>query len=153
MTDHPTRAAVVAASAALLLAGCGGGSSASTEPTTTAAPPSAKLVPARLAQPKDCYLTVFLEDGVTPARKQSVELLLLSSRRVRQIAFVSKELSLKRLAQTQPDVVKGMHVNPYPDEYEVVPRKRADIFAIVEQFAAGVDGVSNLRVNPSCATP
>ena len=111
-------------------------------------------MPAGSQPPKVCYLTVFLADGVTPAQKQSVELLLLSSRRVATIAFVSKELSLKRLAQTQPDVVKGMHVNPFPDEFEVVPGTRADIFAIVDAVRrAASTACRTCAPTPSCAQP
>ena len=144
---------MVAAFAALLLAGCGGGSASTGTTTTTFEVPRARLVPARLAQPNGCYLTVFLSESVTPVQKRTVERLLLSNRRVREVAFVSKRLALKRLAQTQPDVVRGMHVNPFPDSFEVVPGTRADVFAIVTQFAVGVDGVTNVRADSSCAQP
>ena len=150
MTQNPTRLALVAAAAALLLAGCGGGGKASSG-TTTSETQQARLVEATLAQPDGCFLTVFLSEGVTPAQRRDVETLLLTNRRIREVAFVSKALALRRLARTQPDVARNMHVNPFPDQFEIVPRTRTDIFAIVTQFAAGVDGVTNVRGSRGCS--
>jgi FtsX extracellular domain len=149
MTRNPTRLALVAAAAALLVSGCG--SSSSSEGTTSTVGPQAKLVPATLVQPEGCFLTVFLSESVTPAQTAHVQLLLLSNPRIVEVSFVSKQLALKRLAATQPDIAANMHVNPFPDQFEVVPRLRVDVFAIITDFAAGVDGVTNVRASPACA--
>jgi len=142
---------MVAAVAALLLLGCGCGGSASTTEETTTEETHAKVVEARLEQPTICFLTVFLSESVTPAQKSHVEELLLANPRIREIAFVPKALALRRLAEKQPDVAKGMHVNPFPDQFEIVPGTRSDLFAIVTDFAAGVDGVTNVRPSSTCA--
>ena len=115
--------------------------------TTSTAEPRARLVPARLAQPKSCFITVFLSESVTPSQTRHVRFLLLSNPRIVTVSFVSKELSLKRLAQTKPDVVRNMRVNPFPDRFEAVPRTSIDVYAIITEFAAGVDGVTNARAN------
>ncbi len=108
---------------------------------------------AKLAPPSGCYLTVFLSEDVTPVEKAHVQLLLLSNPRIVEVSFVSKELALKRLARTQPEIAANIHVNPFPDQFEVVPRLRVDVFAIITDFAAGVDGVTNVRARPACGQP
>lgn len=153
MTHNPTRLALVAALAALLFAGCGGEGSSSTDGTTSTAERRARLVPARLAQPKGCFITVYLSDIVTPAQTRHVRLLLLSSQRIVTVSFVSKELSLRRLEQTQPELVASMYVNLFPDRFEVVPGTSIDVFAIITEFAAGVDGVTNARASRGCSQP
>jgi hypothetical protein len=150
MTINGTRLGLVAALAGLLLAGCGGGTSSATDDGTTTTASRARLVPATLAGPQGCFLTVFLSEGVSPAQRREVEALLLGSRRVREVSFVSKELALRRFARQQPDVAKNMHVNPFPDRYEVVPGTRIDVFAIITQFASGVDGITNVRASAAC---
>jgi cell division protein FtsX len=145
MTHNPTRLGLVAAVFTLLLAGCGGGDSGE---TTTSATPRAKLVAARVAKPKGCFLTVFLSESHTGAQKDQVELLLLTNRGVREVAFVSKELALKRFTLEQPDVT--IFVNPFSDSFEVVPATRGSVFSIITDFAAGVDGVTNVKASPAC---
>ena len=149
MTHNSTRLVLVAAIAALLAAGCGGGSA--TDGTTSTAGPRAVLVPGKLAQPKVCFLTVYLSDNVTPAQTRHIRFLLLSNPRIVEISFVSKKLALRRLAQTEPELVASMEVNLFPDRFEVVPRTRGSVFAIISVFAAGVDGVTNARPSKTCA--
>ena len=150
MTHNPTRLALVAAAAALLCPGCGGESS-SADATTSTAGPRARIVQAKLAQPAGCFVTVFLSESVTPTQKRHVELLLLSNRRIVEISFVSKKLALRRFARTKPKIAANMHVNPFSDRFEVVPGTRVDVFAIMTDFAAGVDGVTNVRAGALCA--
>jgi hypothetical protein len=150
MRPNPTRLAPVAAVGALLLAGCGGGSEAGETTTTTTSAPRAKVVRATIAQPSGCFLTVFLSEGVTPVQRQDVEMLLVSNRRVRVIAFVPKTLALRRFARAQPDLARTMSVNPFTDRFEVVPGARIDVYSIITQFASGVDGVTNVRASAPC---
>ena len=148
MTRNPTRLAPVAAVLSLLLAGCGGGGESAQ--TTTSTGPAAKLVAAQVAQPTGCFVTVFLSESHTGAQKDKVQLLLLTSRGVLEVAYVSKELALERFAQEQPDVARNMHVNPFPDSFEAVPATRGTVFALVTNFAAGVDGVTNVKPSRAC---
>jgi cell division protein FtsX len=136
-----------------LLAGCGGGGSASSGTTSTATevdPPHARLAKATLKQPAGCFLTVFLSESHTTQQQRHVELLLLGNKLIREISFVSKDLALRRLARTQPQIAKGMHVNPFPDSYEVLPGSRNAVFSIMTDFAAGVDGVTNVKPSRGC---
>jgi hypothetical protein len=157
MTRAPQRLRAAAALAALpllavALAGCGGGggSSSDAEGTTTSGGPRAKVVAAGLAKPQGCYLTVFLSESHTGAQKQHVEVLLLSSPVISEVSYVTKELALKRLAKTQPKVAAGMHVNPFPDSFEVIPATRGAVFSIITGFAEGVDGVTNVKASAAC---
>jgi len=108
------------------------------------------MVTASLTQPDGCYVTVFLSEGHSSQQKRHVELLLLGNRLIRTIAFVPKALALRRLARTQPQIAAGMHVNPFPDSYEVVPGSRNAVFSIITDFAAGVDGITNVKASRAC---
>jgi hypothetical protein len=154
MANHPTRLAPVAVVIALLLAGCGGsgGGDASDEKATTDAEPAARLVKAGLRAPAGCFITVFLREDVTPAQKREVQLLMLSSGRIATVAFVSKALSLERLRAVRPKVARSLRVNPYPPQFEVVPRSKLHVFAIITDLAAGIEGVTNARASRPCAS-
>jgi hypothetical protein len=147
---EPVRLALVAAAGGLLLAGCGGSESAALESATTTEQ-GARLVKAGLRKPAGCFVTVFLREDVTPAQRRSVQSLMLASKRVLTVAFVSKALSLERLAQTQPDYARSLRTNPFPPQFEVVPRTRIDVFGLIADFSAGVDGVTNVRASRPCA--
>jgi hypothetical protein len=146
-----TRLGPAAAVAGLLLSGCGGSESASTEATTTTAVSAAKLVKAGLRPPAGCYLTIYLGETVSVAEKQNVESLMLTSKRVESVSFVSKGLALKRFAQSKPVLARRMRVNLFPDTFEVVPHTRLDVAPIIVDFSAGVAGVTNVRASRPCA--
>jgi hypothetical protein len=154
MRRNGTRLGSVAAAFALLLTGCGGGGETAAPATTSTADdtPRARVVRAKLVPPSGCFLTVFLSESHTTTQQRHVELLLIGNRLVREVAFVSKDLALRRLARTQPKIAKGMHVNPFPDSYEVLPGSRNAIFSIITDFAAGVDGVTNVKASRACGT-
>jgi hypothetical protein len=143
-----TRVGVVAVVAAALLSAtsCGGDSSSgdSTESTEP------KLVQATLAEPEGCFLTVYMADEATRPQVGQVETLLLSNPRILEVAYVSKRLALRRLAQTRPEFVRQLTRNPLPARFEVVPGTRSDVFAIITEFARGVRGVTNVRASPPC---
>src|SRR5690242_21481844 len=120
------RAVVALAScvAVVAVAGCGGGGGGTSAPpaTTQASPgPQATLVAAGLEPPGGCYVTVFLVEDATKAQVAQVQRKLLAARGVTEVAFVSKELELRRFAVLNPGAAKGMHVNPFADRFEVVP--------------------------------
>ena len=70
-----------------------------------------------------------------------MQTLMVTSKRVVEVAFVSKELALKRFAQTQPEIARRACItNLFPDSFEVVPRSRRRRLPIILDFANGVDG-------------
>src|SRR4051794_26089054 len=109
MRQSGTRLVPVAAVAALLLAGCGGGSSAgeTTSSTDTDETPQARVVEASLTGPDGCYVTVFLSESHTQQQQRQVRSLLLGNKLLRTVAYVPKELALRRLARTQPKIAAG----------------------------------------------
>ena len=150
MAESGTRLALVAAVTGLLLAGCGGSESGSSDGTTTEAETPTRIVKAGLKRPRGCYLTVFLAVDATARQQKRVQTLLVNGGHVASIAFVSKELALKRFAQTKPEIARRMHTNLFPDSFEVVPRTRLDVYPIITVFAAGVPGVVNVRASVPC---
>ena len=134
------------AGCALALAACGGGTSVND--TTTGS--VATLVTPGLTPPPDCYVTVFLIEDVSKAQIAQVQKLLLANRLITQVSFVPKAFQLKRFAQTNPVVAKGMHVNPFADRFEVVPRTHGSIFAIVGDFATRGGPITNVKPSAGC---
>jgi hypothetical protein len=149
MADSGTRLALVAAVTGLLLAGCGGSGNGSSSDTSTE-PAGARVVKAGLKPPRGCYLTVFLAEEATRRQTARVQALMAGSGRVATVAFVSDELALKRFALKNPVLARRMHKNPFPDSFEVVPRTKLDVYAIITTFAAGVPGVVNVRASQPC---
>jgi hypothetical protein len=141
---------VPVAGGALALAACGGGDGGSPAPTTTVHS-SAALVVAGLEPPAGCYLTVFLAEDVTKADIASVQKRLLASRVITAVSYVSKELQLRRFALSNPKAAKGMHVNPFADRFEVVPRTSGSVFAIVGDFATRGGPITNVKPSEVCA--
>jgi hypothetical protein len=135
------------AGCALVLAACGGGGGPSTD--TTAAS-TATLVTAGLQAPAGCYVTVFLIEDVTRAQIAQVQKLLLANRLITQVSFVPKALELKRFAQTNPVAAKGMHINPFADRFEVVPRTHGSVFSIVGDFATHGGPITNVKPSAGC---
>jgi hypothetical protein len=139
---------VPVAGCALALAGCGGDGGSSG--TTTSAPSTAALVVAGLEPLAGCYVTVFLAEDVTKADIASVQKRLLSIRVITQVSFVSKALALRRFALRNPKAAKGMHVNPFADRFEVVPRTNGSVFTIVGDFATRGGPITNVKPSEGC---
>jgi hypothetical protein len=137
----------------LVLAGCGGGSSSAPPPPATTRPvtPKAQLVIAGLQPPSGCYLTVFLVEGATRAQIATVQNRLLTNKAVTEVAFVSKGLALERFVRTKPKVAKRVHVNPFSDQFEVVPRSPSTVIAIVGDFATNGGPITNVLPSRACA--
>ena len=140
---------VPVAGGALALAACGGGGGG-TPGTTTTVRSSAALVVAGLEPPAGCYVTVFLAEDVTKADIASVQRRLLANRVITQVSYVSKSLELRRFALGNPRAAKGMHVNPFADRFEVVPRTNGGVFAIVGKFAARGGPITNVKPSELC---
>jgi cell division protein FtsX len=139
---------VPVAGSALALAACGGNG----EPpgTTTAAATNGVLVAAGLEPPSGCYVTVFLSEAVTKADIAGVQERLLANRVITEVSFVSKGLELRRFALSNPKAAKGMHVNPFADRFEVVPRSPTAVFAIVGDFATRGGPITNVKPSQGC---
>lgn len=142
---------VPVAASALALAACGGGGGGGTSgTTTTTVRSSAALVVAGLEPPAGCYVTVFLAEDVSKADIAIVQKRLLANRVVTQVSYVSKALELRRFALGNPKAARGMHVNPFADRFEVVPRTNGNVFAIVGDFAALGGPITNVKPSDSC---
>jgi hypothetical protein len=141
---------VPVASSALALAACGGGGGGNSGATTTVHS-SAALVAPGLEPPAGCYVTVFLAEDVTKADIASVQKRLLGNRVIIQVSYVSKGLELRRFALTNPKAAKGMHVNPFADRFEVVPRTSGSVFTIVGDFATRGGPITNVKPSEGCA--
>jgi hypothetical protein len=144
---------VPVAGCALALTACGGGgpSGADTTPATTTATTPAALVEAGLDPPSGCYVVVFLAEDVSKPQIASVQRRLLANRAVTVVSYVSKGLELRRFAIRNPQAAKGMHVNPFTDRFEVVPRTRSGILAIVGDFVKRGGPITNVRPAENCA--
>ena len=135
---------------ALALTACGGGGGGSSGSTTTA-PSTAAVVAAGLEPPSGCYVTVFLAEDVTKADIQQVQQRLLTNRVVTAVSFVSKGLELRRFALENPKAAKGMHVNPFGDRFEVIPRTNGGVVVIVGDFAARGGPITNVKPSIACS--
>jgi cell division protein FtsX len=96
-------------------------------------------------------VTVFLAEDVTTADIASVRRRLLANRAVTTVSYVSKQLALRRFASTHPKAARGMHVNPFSDRFEVVPRTNGAVFSIIGDFATRGGPITNVKPSGSCA--
>ena len=142
------RRLVVLAGCTLALAGCGGGGSSSSTDTTGL--PKATLVTAGLQPPDGCYVTIFIVENATKAQIQQLQDFVVSEKAVSEVAFVSRGLALERFGKKNPKAAKGMHVNPFSDQFEAVPRTKGAAFAIIEDFATHGGPITNVRPSPAC---
>lgn len=134
------RRAAAACLLAVVVAGCGGQK-------------RAHEVPARLAAPRDCHVTVFFTTRMVTGREatrseiSAVRAKLASSSRIRTYAFVSKQLALKRMEKRHPAFVQGIPTNPLPSAFEIVPRSAEDAKELSAELrrAKGVEAVSAAR--------
>jgi hypothetical protein len=145
-------AALASCCAAAAAAGCGGGTGS--QPATPSAPAAqATLVVAGLEPPGGCYVTVFLVDGATAAQVAEVQQRLLAARGVTEVAFVSRELELRRFKALNPGAAKRMRANRFAGRFEVVPSARAGVRAIVGDVAANRGPVRNVKPSTGCSGP
>ena len=135
------RAATVGLVAAVALSGCG-----RSKP---------REVHATLAEPKGCVVQVFFASRMVTGRAatrdeiRAVRARIASSTKVRTYAFVSKELALRRMARKLPDLTRGLHSNPLPDSFEVVPRSADDARSVVAELRLE-RGVEHVTASRAC---
>jgi cell division protein FtsX len=112
-------------------------------------------VPARLAAPGECYVSVFFATQMVTGREAprseiaAVRGRLAASPRVKTFAFVSKQLALRRMAKRHPDLVQGMPTNPLPAAYEIVPRSGGDAKTLADELRRA-NGVEHVSAAKSC---
>jgi hypothetical protein len=76
---------------------------------------------------------------------------LLANRAVTQVSYASKALELRRFGLRNPQAAKGIDVNPFSDRFEVVPRTKGSVFAIVGDFATRGGPITNVKPSKGCA--
>ena len=145
------RLALLLGGCALFLSACGGSSSPQSKPPPPVPRSKARLTIAGLQPPSGCYVTVYLVEAATRAQIESVQRRLLAQRGVARVSFVPRGLALERFVKKDPKVAKGMHVNPFSDQFEVVPRTFNAIFAIIGDFAMHGGPITNALPGGTCA--
>jgi len=149
------RKLVPLAGCALLLSGCGGGGGGGGGSTTTESQPavtaSASLVVPGLEPPAGCYVTVHLIEDINKKQIDQLQERLLRTKAITQVSFVPKELEFRRFAQSNPSLAKRMHVNPFTDRFEVVPRTNGAVFAIIGDFATNGGPITNVKPSIGCS--
>jgi cell division protein FtsX len=113
----------------------------------------AREIPARLAPPHGCHVTVFFATRLVRGREATrheiaaVRKTLAASSRIKTFSFVSKRLAFRRMARLEPDLVQGAPGNPLPAAYEIVPRAERDARPLIAELrhAKGVEHVSGAR--------
>ena len=135
------RAAAAGVVAAVALAGCGGS--------------NPREIRATLASPRGCVVHVFFASrmvtGRTATRNEvrAVGDRIASSSKVKTFAFVSRELGFKRMARHHPELTQGLHANPLPETFEIVPWSATDAKQL-ETELRGVDGVEHVSAARAC---
>jgi len=69
---------------------------------------------------------------------------LIAMRQVKAVHFISKERAYREMLKKRPDLVKPAPGNPFPNAFDVIPKKGEDIDAITRQLnplPAGVQQV------------
>jgi hypothetical protein len=147
------RKLVPLAGCALLLAGCGGGGGGGGSTTAAETQPAitASLVAPGLEPPAGCYVTVHLIEDITKQQIADLQQRLLRTKAVTEVAFVSKALEFRRFTLSNPGLARRMHVNPFTDRFEVVPRTNGAVFAIVGDFATNGGPITNVKPSIGCS--
>ena len=135
------RRTATAALVAVALAGCGGS--------------KPREVRATLASPRGCVVQVFFASRMVTGRAatqneiRAVRDRIASSSKVKTFAFVSRELGLKRMARAHPELTQGLHANPLPETFEIVPRSGDDARALAAELGSE-RGVEHVGVARAC---
>jgi hypothetical protein len=69
---------------------------------------------------------------------------LVADGRAESARFVSSRAALARMRTSNPQLVKGLHANPFPDAEELVVRGNDQAADVAAQFHRGRNGVSNV---------
>ena len=88
--------------------------------------------------------TLRCDHNATTKEIDAVHNQLISLPEVKTLHFISKEKAYKLMLKTRPDLVKPAPGNPFPNSYDVIPKKGEDIDAITSHLnplPAGVQQV------------
>lgn len=135
------RRTATAALVAVALAGCGGS--------------KPREVRATLASPRGCLVQVFFASRMVTGRAATQDEIgavrdrIASSSKVKTFAFVSRQLGLKRMAKSYPGLTRGLHANPLPETFEIVPRSGDDARALAGELGSE-RGVEHVGVARAC---
>jgi cell division transport system permease protein len=69
---------------------------------------------------------------------------LIALRQVRSVRFISKEDAYRIMAKQRPDLVKSAPGNPFPNAFDVIPKRGEDIDAITRQLNPLPSGVQQI---------
>jgi cell division transport system permease protein len=99
------------------------------------------LVKVYLCTPLTCA------DEVKPKQITATHAFLVGLPEVKDggVKFVSKEEGLRRMARSQPELVREVSTNPLPHSFEVTPKQAKDVTAIADRVdQAGLPGVEKV---------
>lgn len=77
----------------------------------------------------------------TPKQANRVRIMLQQNPKVKSVRFISRDLALKQMQETHPDLVKNVPNNPLPDAFEVTPVKGEYVDAIAATLKPVPPGV------------
>jgi cell division transport system permease protein len=80
----------------------------------------------------------------TPGEMNRVHDQLIEMSQVRAVNFISKEEAYRIMAKQRPDLVKSAPGNPFPNAFDVIPKKGEDIDAITHQLNPLPAGVQQI---------
>lgn len=97
------------------------------------------LVKVYLCTPLTC------SQEVLPKQITATNAFLLKMPEVKGVKFVSKEEGLRRMAKSQPELVREVSTNPLPHSFEVTPKQAKDVTVIADRVdQAGLPGVEKV---------
>ena len=93
---------------------------------------------------KQLLVKAYFTTDVQPKQINQVTHFLATDSRVKKYTFISSEEALKIMKKREPELVKQLSFNPFPDAYEVIPRKA--------EYNAGIRD-SILQLGPARTKP
>jgi cell division transport system permease protein len=87
---------------------------------------------------------VHCKNEATRTEMNDVHNQLISIQQVRSVRFISKEDAYRIMAKQQPNLLKNAAGNPFPNAFDVIPKRGEDIDAITRQLNPLPTGVEQL---------
>ncbi len=92
--------------------------------------------------------TLRCDHEATTEQMGTVHNQLIAMPQVKTLRFISKEQAYKIMLKKRPDLVKPAPGNPFPNSYDVIPKKGEDIDAITRQLNPLPAGVQQICPPP-----
>jgi cell division transport system permease protein len=92
--------------------------------------------------------TLRCDHDATAKEMDAVHNQLISLPEVKTLRFISKKKAYDLMLKTRPDLVKPAPGNPFPNSYDVIPKKGEDIDAITSHLNPLPDGVQQVCPPP-----